>query len=123
MKVKVSKEYLKKKEILAAVSDKAKEITKGEVTHKTTEAVLEATADVVKEELKKDRKAVVPHIGTFFPKFEEAKTNKAVTIPGRNGQPTRKEYRDIPAKHKVGFTLEKSFKDAYHLEKSKVVKK
>lgn len=112
---------LKKKEVLEEISKEASLVVEKEVTPKVTEAVLEATATVVKRELLvNDEKAsiTIPHIGTFKPRFVEGGMKEV-----RNVATGEKFSKEVADRHKLIIKLEKKFQRDFDEEKGKVFKK
>lgn len=75
IKLKVEKTHMKQKELLKEVAQRT-ELTQGKVKE-----VYKATADVITEENMKGRKLVIPHIGTFKPKYRAAGTRNGMLNP------------------------------------------
>lgn len=122
---------LKKDGVLSEISQKATKLGESvykhntKITHAITESVLEATSNVIREQLNiKDPGAVVhvPHFGAFKSQFKPG-GEREVNIPGRNGEPARREMRFKGDTHIVKFKPGKKFRDAFQEMREKTFKK
>ena len=105
LKIKVEKEYLKEKELLKAVAAKT-ELTQGKVKE-----VYKATSDIISDENSKGRKAVIPHIGTFKPKYRASGTRQGMVNPSTKQRGTIEVKETYGIKFKVNKKAGEEFNE------------
>lgn len=83
-KIKVKDEYLKTDEFTAEVGKRS------ELKKEKVKEVYKHTADVIKEEIVKGHKVVVPHIGTLTPTWRPEGEREGIVNPGSQERGTVK---------------------------------
>ena len=84
IKIKVKEEYLKTDEFAGEVGKRS------ELKKEKVKEVYKHTADVIKEEIVKGHKVVVPHIGTITPTWRPEGEREGITNPGTGDRGTVK---------------------------------